>query len=257
VSARSYTRHAPRHRPALVVATASAAFVALVSSVALALAYAVERRRRDADRLHVLRTLTHELRTPVTSLRLDIEPLRSSYDSLPMTCQAPLLRISDGIERLHAVLHRTARYMTLFDENTPRAASLVKLRDVPSTREMFEAFAEEWPEGVSLSSAPADGPIRTDPDWLSVAVRNLAENGARHGRPPVVVEWKLTSTELVVRVVDGGSTPKLERKRARPSTAAGLGLGLALVARIARLLDGRLVHEPSPTAFELRVPVRR
>lgn len=248
-----------RHREGILAAIVGSGGLALLASVALAIAYVGERRRVHADRIHVLRTLTHELRTPATSLRLDIEPLRAAYDQLPESCQEPLLRISEDIERLHRVLHRSARYMALFESTASPKESLVKAAPVSSVKEMLEDFAEEWPEGVVIEAGGPDGAVRTDTDWLSVAARNLVENASRHGRPPVTVTWKIEGDDLVLRVADGGETPKLSLRRAiaqheRDDDSPGLGLGLAIVDRIARLLGGRLLHEPSPTVFELRVP---
>jgi signal transduction histidine kinase len=250
-----------RNRTAFMAWTMSSALLVLAASIAVTGFYLGERRRIHADRIHVLRTLTHELRTPATSLRLDIEPLRAAYDELPAGCQEPLLRISDGIERLHRVLHRSARYMALFETPGASREQLVNVRDVRSARAMFEELADEWPEGVTLVDAPSDGPLRTDPEWLGVAVRNLVENAARHGAPPVAVRWAFDHDSLVVRVSDGGTTEGFSVRRAvapyaRDERSPGLGLGLAIVDRVARLLRGRLSHEPSPTVFELRLPAR-
>jgi signal transduction histidine kinase len=137
----------------------------------------------------------------------------------------------------------------------------VNVRDVRSARAMFEELADEWPEGVTLVDAPSDGPLRTDPEWLGVAVRNLVENAARHGAPPIAVRWAFEDDSLVVRVSDGGTTEGFSVRRAvapyaRDERSPGLGLGLAIVDRVARLLRGRLSHEPSPTVFELRLPAR-
>lgn len=251
---------AKRDGPRLFAATMVSAALVVAAALALALAYLGERRRAHRDRIHVLRTLTHELRTPATSLRLDIEPLRAAYDELPASCQEPLLRLSDGIERLHRVLHRSARYMALFETPGLPRTSLVDFREVASAREMFEELADEWPEGATLVAPAHDGIIRTDPEWLGVAVRNLVENAARHGVPPVAVTWEIAGESLVVRVSDGGTSPGFSLARAvapydRDPKSPGLGLGLAIVDRIARLLGGRLSHAPAPTTFELRVPV--
>jgi signal transduction histidine kinase len=252
---------AERNRGVLVAWTTASALLVFAASLAVVVTYIIERRRMHADRIHVLRTLTHELRTPATSLRLDIEPLRAAYDELPAGCQEPLLRISDGIERLHRVLHRSARYMALFETPGASREQLVNVRDVPSARAMFAELADEWPEGVTLVDAPTDTALRTDPEWLGVAVRNLVENASRHGAPPIVVRWTFEDDTLVVRVSDGGSSEGLSVRRAvapyaRHERSPGLGLGLAIVDRVARLLRGRLSHEPSPTVFELRVPAR-
>ena len=252
---------AERHRSSFFAWTTSSAVVALGALSVLAFAYVGERRRLHRDRVHVLRTLTHELRTPATSLRLDIEPLRRAYDELPSACQEPLLRISNGVERLHRVLHESARYMALFETNAS-GGTLVVLRDVPSCKAMFDELSEEWPEGVSLTAASEDSAIATDVTWLGVAVRNLVDNAVRHGASPVAVTWRLEASDLVVRVADGGETPKRSLRRAmapyaRDAKSSGLGLGLAIVGRVAHLLGGRLTHEPRPTTFELRIRSRR
>lgn len=248
-----------RHRATLVAVTTSTATIAVLAALALALAYSLERRRMHADRIHVLRTMTHELRTPATSLALDIEPLRAAYDELPEPCQEPLLRLSAGIARLNRVLHRSAKYMALFETSGATRDQLVTLRSLDSVADLFAELSDEWPEGVTLRAESEDGPVTVDAEWLGVAVRNLVENALRHGEPPVTVTWQRTPRELVVRVADSGSSPTFSLKRAiapyhRDPKSPGLGLGLAIVARVAGLLGGKLMHEASPTVFELRVP---
>lgn len=242
---------AERHRGVLAAATVTSASVALFAAIGLAVAWRNERRRVNADRLHVLRTLTHELRTPAMSLGIDIEPLRAAYDEMPASCQEPLLRISDGIERLNRVLHRTARYLELFERMTPLDA---KKREV-SAKETFAEMSDEWPEGVTLESPNEDSRICVDVEWLSVAVRNLAENSVRHGKPPAFVSWSVEDGHLVVRVRDAGESAGLVvAPHRRSPSSPGLGLGLAIVHRVAELLGGTLTHEPSPTTFIFRIP---
>ena len=235
--------------------TAFAAAIALASVVVLGVAFVRERRRAALDRLHLIRTLTHELRTPAMSLGLDIEPFRAAYDDLPANLQEPLLRVSRSIARLHRVLHHSARTVALF-EGTGELASPM---EIESVHEMLSDFAAEWPESVTLACEGDDGAIATDPEWLAVALRNLVENACRHGRPPVVVRARLDRDALVVRVEDAGSTPDLSLRSAtaawtRAKESRGLGLGLALVERVTKALGGTLRHEPTPTAFVLRVP---
>jgi signal transduction histidine kinase len=246
-----------RHRERFVVVTGTAGAVAVLAAFALGLAYLLERRRLHADRIHVLRTLTHELRTPAMSLGLDIEPLNTAYDDLPTSCQEPVLRLSDGIARLNRVLHRSAKYMALFETN--ERGLTMNVTRLPSVAETLRELSDEWPEEASLVCESEDGAFATDVEWLGVAVRNLVENGFRHGTPPVIVHWKLGADELVLRVTDAGTSPTFSLRRAiepyhRDPRSPGLGLGLAIVARVARLLGGKLTHSPSPTTFELRLP---
>ncbi len=253
---------AEHHRRALVASTLGSAMTAVGAAIAMVVAQVHQRRRAHLDRVHVLRTLTHELRTPATSLGLDIEPLRAAYDDLPEACQEPVLRLSDSIERLQRELHRTARYMALFETPGGPPGRLVEWTSYPSTAELFAELAEEWPESVRLAAASPDGPVTTDATWLGLAIRNLVGNGVRHGVAPVSVTWALERGDLVVRVADLGTTRELALHRVvmpfvRSSQSTGLGLGLALVDRVARLLGGRLTHRPSPTEFTVRVPGQR
>jgi two-component system sensor histidine kinase MtrB len=152
---------------------------------------------------------------------------------------------------LNRVLHRTARYLELFERTTP----LDTEKRAVSAKETFGDMSEEWPEGVTLDGPDPDATISVDVEWLSVAVRNLAENAVRHGKPPAVVSWRVEDGALVIRVRDAGESAGLvvEPHRRSP-TSEGLGLGLAIVHRVAELLGGTLTHEPSPTTFVLRVP---
>lgn len=244
------------------VTTTTSLVLLAAGAIVLAVTVMRERRRAHTERIHVLRTLTHELRTPATSLKLDIVPLRRAYDGLPLACQEPLLRLSDSIERLHRVMHRSARYMALFETPGAPRNTLLKLREVASMHELFEGFADEWPDGATVSALSEDRAVVTDPEWLGVAVRNLVENAVRHGKPPVNVTWSVSGDALVVRVADRGSSPSFSLRRAtnpfeRSPQSEGLGLGLAIVAKVAELFGGRLTHEPTPTAFELRLPLSR
>jgi signal transduction histidine kinase len=246
-------------RGVLAAITVASAGATALSILALALGYARERRRMHLDRIHVLRTLTHEIRTPAASLALDIEPLRAAYDELPAACQEPVLRLSDGVARLGRALHASARFMALFEPGARDA--VVTPQEIPSAEALFDELAGSWPEGAALVSGAIDGPLRLDAAWLEVAVKNLVENAARHGRPPIAVAWSLDRGALVVRVTDGGSTPHLSLRAAsepfrRGVESAGLGFGLAIVKRVAEILGGRLSHEPAPTTFELRVRAR-
>lgn len=243
---------------ALSAAVGASAVLALSSALGLLLLTVRERRNAHADRMHVLRTLTHELRTPAAALLLDIEPLRSAYDDLPAVCQAPLLRISSAIARLDRVLRQTSRYMALFESGRAKDV-LFSPRFVPSVRTVLEQLREEWPEQVALDLEGEDGPLVTDVQWLGVALRNLVENACLHGIPPVVVQFRWEPSACVFCVRDAGSTPEFSlshfsQAHARGTHSAGLGLGLSIVSKVAALLRGSLRHVPGPTTFELSVP---
>lgn len=246
-------------RGSFAVVTAAATVTIFFAALGLAASLWLERRRLHEDRIHVLRTLTHDLRTPATSLGLDIDVLNAAYDDLPETCQEPLLRVSAGIARLNRVLYRSGRYLALFESDRTSRRHLVTAERVPSIAGLLHELSGEWPEETSLRGESADGPHTTDVEWLSVMLRNLVENGHRHGKPRVTVTWRLSGETLAIAVRDEGHSPTFSLRRAivpyrRDASSSGLGLGLAIVERAARLLGGTLRHTASPTTFELRLP---
>jgi signal transduction histidine kinase len=93
-----------------------------------------------------------------------------------------------------------------------------------------------------------------DPQLLRRMIRNLLENAARHGLPPVGVTVTREGGGAVLAVTDGGNgVPEADRERVftpfqrLPSCEAsgGAGLGLALVRQIARRHGGEAAIQPS------------
>ncbi len=245
-----------RHGTTLLVWLIASLSVLCIAIAALLFNFVAARRAAARDRVLVLRTLTHELRTPATSMRLDVEPLRAAYDEIPANCQESVIRLVDGVARLNRALHLSARYLELFDPDASAPVAL-RIETFASAAEYLESLRDEWPEGVELAGGQ-DGALTTDGEWLSVALRNLVHNADRHGAKPVRVAWRLEHGSLIVRVSDAGATLGLaladvtspfrgQRERGE------LGLGLAIVARVAELLGGGLRHEPDPTCFELSI----
>lgn len=245
------------------LAPARARWSAVVLVVTLALGAALllitrrwlqGRRAERQARRFVLRTLTHELRTPVTALALSLETLRDDYDALPPAGQDATLALSDGVARLQRTLAASARYLTLRGKPAAERARRV---DIPSINALLTDLLDG--HDVVLVPLTHDRALRSDPEWLALCVRNLVENALRHGQPPVEVALAVIGSELEIRVRDAGDTRGLDlramaRAFRRADESKGLGLGLALVRDAARTLGGTLAHQATPTTFCLRVP---
>jgi nitrogen fixation/metabolism regulation signal transduction histidine kinase len=101
-------------------------------------------------------------------------------------------------------------------------------------------------EDCTLDGAPIS--LSGDPRLLRRLVRNLLENAARHGKPPVRVELRRDGEDAVLCVIDSGcGIPEAERERVflpffqLAGDRKGTGLGLSLVRQIARLHGGEAV----------------
>jgi signal transduction histidine kinase len=209
----------------------------------------VERQRR------VLASASHELRSPLTRLRMGLELVREGGDN-------PGERLAEAVaevEELDTLVEELLLAGRLELQPPDAAAEAIDLG------ELLAAEAERI--GVPVVRAAA--PFRGDPRLLRVMLRNLLENARRHGLgapiesgvetlagpPPGVRVW----------VADHGpGVPEGERERIfepfyRPPGHAegrdgGVGLGLYLVQGIARRYGGTvscLEREGGGTRFEV------
>ncbi|WP_234553751.1 sensor histidine kinase [Thermus caliditerrae] len=166
------------------------------------------------------RHASHELRTPLTALKGYLEVLR----------RAPEPRALEGAlreaERMEALLSGLLRLSRL--EATPLHPRLLDLR----------AFLEE--RGVAVVG---EGTAWADPELLALAVENVLENARRHGKPPVHAELRQEGQGVWLWLVDAGpGFPEALLPRALEPFVhggKGTGLGLALVAAVARAHGGR------------------
>lgn len=198
---------------------------------------AIEREQRfTAD-------AAHELRTPISALKLHAQNLAASEDAEQRQASLDgLLRGVRRCERLVSQLLVLARLEAGGEGPALRAVELARLAR--------ETIAELAPEALErdieiVLDAPVEVQAAGDPLLLGVLLRNLVENAIRHGD---------ASTELVVRIRDPGGRPELqvdnrgprlspeararvfERFHRQEGTAAsGSGLGLSIARRIAEL----------------------
>lgn len=187
---------------------------------------------------------SHQLRTPLTALRLDLE--------VGDTTRA--LQQVDRLQETIATLLDAAR-----DGGGPRAAVALEplLRDLEVTWSGPLAAAGRplrvvCPDGVPAVTA-AEGAVR---QILLV----LTENAFVHGAGPVQISVRATSTAVAVDVSDRGPgvTGDVDAIFQRgTSSASGTGIGLSLARSLATADGGRLVLQhagPDPT-FTLLLPM--
>jgi signal transduction histidine kinase len=207
-------------------------------------------QRFVADRTRMLAAISHDLRTPLTSLRLRAEFVQD-HD-----LQEKMLKTIEEIQTMTEAALAYAR-----EDSAVEATRTVDLSALVGS--LCDDLAELG-QNVTVS----DGPkvlYRCRPDSLRRAIRNLVENAVRYGeRATVSVIRTADSLDIMVEDAGPGIPPgdmeqvfapffRLEQSRNRET--GGVGLGLSIARAIARHHGGDIVLE-NRTMGGLRAIIR-
>jgi signal transduction histidine kinase len=207
-----------------------------------------------------LHDASHELRTPVTIARGHLELLRRSSGDAP--------ELAVALDELGRMERLTSRLLLLAKAGRPDFLVAGEVDVESFFEDVFMRWSEVAPRVWRLGPL-AHGRLRADEEALRAALDALLENAVKYTEPNDTIELRATGIrdELVVEVSDGGCgiPPELldqvfarfaRADDARTRAAGGAGLGLSIVAAIAKAHGGRCTVAPLDpgTAFRLRLP---
>ena len=189
--------------------------------------------------------IAHDLRTPLTRLRLKLETVRALVESNPthrIPIEAAIAETDEILDTFSALL-RIAQI-----EAGSRRAGFCELDLSEVFENIADAFraAAEAEDKVLIANIQPDIRILGDRELLTQMLANLIENAIRHTPKNSRIEMTLTRTpsQIIGSVADDGpGVPANEREHIfrrlyrldRSRTTPGSGLGLALVAAVAGL----------------------
>ena len=225
---------------------------------------------RHSERSFLL-SVSHDLRTPLTSIRGFAEALTDG--TIPATEEqrragAVIAAEASRLERLVADLLDLARLDARQFSLSPRAFDLAG--SLRTTVDAFHPGAGEL--GIELAVHGPDAlSVTGDPERVVQIMANLIENALKYARSRIDVEVRAEpDTDVEIRVVDDGpgvDPAEVERvferlfvSRAVPGRSVGTGLGLAIVGELTNAMGGRATVERSATdgaAFVVRLPLVR
>lgn len=212
-----------------------------------------EKADQAGERQRFLRRLDHELKNPLTTIRLGIANLQGS-SLTDEEVNASLERISLQAQRLQ-ILVQNLRRLSEMDENS-LDRSEVNLGEVLEEAKELACAAPECQGGavnLSIQQLPWQlSPINGDRDLLLVVFRNLIENALKFSGEGGRVEVRAAEDghNVVVEIDDNGrgipsaDQPYIFDELYRAENArdvAGSGMGLSLARRIIELHGGSLL----------------
>jgi len=221
-----------------------------------------ELTQQDQQRRDLIANISHDLRTPLTSLHGYLETLRIKDGALDAADRRRYLDIALGqsrkVGRLAQELFELARLESGLVQPEIEPFALPDL--VQDVVQKFELAADARGQRVAIDIAPAVPAVRADLGMIERVLTNLLDNAIRHNPPgtrvairvsslpgAVGVEVSDTGTGIPAEMRDGlfARAPAL-RHRARESG----GLGLVIVQRILQLHGSeiRLADAPGPGA---------
>jgi two-component system sensor histidine kinase MprB len=202
---------------------------------------------------------SHELRTPVTSLRTNIEILQQA-DDLDAGVRAQLFtEIVEQIEELTLLVNDL---IDLARGEEPAAETEDVRLDVVVAEAVERAHRHAPERALETELAPTV--LAGVPARLGRAVNNLIDNAVKYSPPGRAVEIRLAGGELTVRDhgpgISAEDLPHIFDRFYRGAEARGRpgsGLGLAIVRQVVEQHGGSIIAEAAPgggTAMRVRLP---
>ena len=249
-------------------------FLLIIAGLVLNTIFLVREIRRNEQHDSFINAVTHELKTPVASIRLYLQTLQTRDLDDVKRREFYRIMLEDSDRLLHTIeqvlragstgsrLRRTARSRVDLGEIARDCVELARTRFHLDAATL--AFQDRVADGRRV--------VLGDPEELRAAVWNLIDNAIKYSPGKIQVSVALEEADderLAVRVTDRGvgiSPPELKRIFRRfyrvPASVVmrtkGSGLGLFIVRSVARRHGGRAFAESSGTGqgstFTLLLP---
>jgi signal transduction histidine kinase len=218
----------------------------------------------DAQRLggdfpDEVQPLAHEIDTLLEARDRQIEKARTRAADLAHGLKTPLQVLSDDAQRLRdqgdedlareiqdiadTMRRHVERELARARSGAARASTAA---NVAAVAHRVVRVVERTPHGKALSwtiDAPKALTARIDPEDLTEALGNLAENAARHARSSITIRARSEKDSVTITVLDDGPGIPLERAQealrrgGRLDSSGSAGLGLSIVGDIALSIE--------------------
>ena len=212
----------------------------------------------------LLRAVSHEFRTPLARLFFMVDDAQDAPTAEEKNRH--LGRIDGSLQELNDLVEELLTFVRL-DGRTEETPALETV-DIGATVDDVAAVISDLRSDLSINVECGDLSIPAIPRLLRRAVLNLATNAARYADERVEISCHRQGDTVHLHVDDDGpGIPREAREKifepfirldeSRTAESGGVGLGLAIVQRIAALHNGRINVDDSPLGgarFTLSLP---
>jgi len=220
----------------------------------------VERSRHEEEsRKELMAGISHDLRTPLTSIQAYVEGLLDGVAKTPEAQRKYLTTIKSRAEELEGMVSRILTYSRLELENAPRNAVTLRL-DEYLKAELGELSADYAGRGLDISCELAPFAVTADVSELHQLIVNIADNSLKYkNKERASLRVTLCDEGKACRLTFADDGPGVSEDalgklfdvffRADPSRSdrdKGSGLGLAIVEKTALRMGGTVRAENVP-----------
>ena len=234
-------------------------FVLIIVGLVLNTTFLIREIRRNEQHDAFINAVTHELKTPITSIRLYLETLKTRDVSAARRAEFYDIMLADSDRLLHTV-EQVLRAGSASHRQRRTSAAVIDLGemvreclDLARVRYKLDADSLRYAESVDEQSARVVG----DPAELQAAVSNLLDNAVKYSGGEVHISVEVATLDakrVAVRVADRGmGIPHTQLKRIFKrfyrvqgdfmARVKGTGLGLFIVRSIIEKHGGRVYAE--------------
>ncbi len=222
-------------------------------------------REAFAAQQHFVADAAHELRSPLTALRLQAQALRRTQDEAGR--DASVARLNDGIDRaIQLVNQLLVLAREDGDAGTPATWQRIDLQDL-ARQVVSDVLPQAQARHIDIGLATADAAsARGQTEPLHILLRNLLDNAIKYSPEGGQIDISLSSHEGAASLIvedSGHGIPEAEQERvfdrfyrASGTQAPGSGLGLAIVKAVATRHAAQVLLGRSHRLGGLKVEVR-
>jgi len=231
---------------------------------------AIQIEKLVADNKILARSLSHDIRTPMSCLRFGVEAALDTND---------INKKNTYINRMEAELTRMEDMTTAFLEyaGMERKGFNLNLETVclntfiQTITDDFQSLANQYNLQLSCQLLDNDKDYRLDAHWCYQAIQNLVSNALQYAKSHVILSLSITPKSMTIAVEDDGTgipidkldvifNPFIKLDANRSREQGHFGLGLAISAKVMDWHNGQITAHNSTTAtgacFTLTFPIK-